>query len=237
MFFSAPTSLRHIGIAAAIVGMALLGGCKSKHLHTGSVPTDGYKTRHPIIVAEAPEILDIPVGSQTRSLSPDLADTIKAFARDARSRGDGGVEILVPSGSSNETAALYVARQIRSAIVRAGIPGDMISSHTYRADDPQEIAPIRLSYLRLQATANRCGLWKTDLADNLTNRDYSEFGCSTQSNLAAIVANPSDLIHPRASTPSDTMRRSTVFDKYRKGEKTGTEYGDENSGQIANVGG
>ncbi len=242
MPFSTPTRLarpgpRLAGIVVAIVGTALLSACKSNHLHTGSVPGDGYRTRHPIVVTEAPETLDIPVGSGTRSLSPELADTVKAFARDARARGDGGLEILVPSGSANETAALYLARQIRGAVVGTGMRGELITSHSYSVDDPQALAPVRLSYLRLQAKTNRCGIWETDLADNLTNRDYSEFGCSSQSNLAAIVANPSDLLYPRASTPSDAMRRSTVFDKYRKGEKTGAEYGDDSSGQIAEVGG
>lgn len=228
---------RFYGVAGVIAAAALLGACKSQHLHTGSVPTDGYKTRHPIVLTEAPESLDIPVGSQARSLSPELAGVVRSFAADARNRGNGGIEILVPSGSANETAALYVARQVRGTMVGSGVPGAMIASHSYRVDDPQALAPVRISYLRMKAVTNRCGLWRDDLADDFDNRGYTEFGCSTQSNLAAIVANPTDLIHPRASSPGDAQRRGVVFDKYRKGESTATDYGDEGQGQIADVGG
>ena len=234
------TGRRHggrAGLAVAVVAALALSACKSNHLHTGSVPTDGYRTNYPIIVTEAPETLDIPVGSATRSLSPDLAGRIKAFAADARARGDGGMEILVPSGSANETAAMAVARQIRGVVGRAGVPGEMISAHTYTVDDPDALAPIRLSYLRIKAVAKRCGLWRRDLTDDFQNRGYSEFGCAYQRNFAAIVADPADLIHPRAAKPGDPARRGTVFEKYRKGEQTATDYGDDGQGQVAQVSG
>jgi len=42
-------------------------------------------------------------------------------------------------------------------------------------------------------------------------------------NLAAQIANPRDIIAPRAMTPSDVARRSVVFDDYRKGTQTAAE--------------
>ncbi|PLX37962.1 MAG: pilus assembly protein [Hyphomicrobiales bacterium] len=227
--------LRPVVIGTVILAAVALSACRKDPVITGSVPTDGYKTRHPIIISEAPEVLDIPVGAHTRVLSSDLAGVVVAFADRARKRGDGGIEIQVPSGANNDTAAMYVARQVRSTLINAGIRSDMIQSFTYRTDAPEAAAPIRLQYVGLKASVGQCGIWRDNLAANFENSSYSEFGCATQSNLAAMVANPADLLHPRAMTPSDPMRRATVLEKYAKGEKTGTDYGDDGAGAIANV--
>jgi pilus assembly protein CpaD len=45
-------------------------------------------------------------------------------------------------------------------------------------------------------------------------------GCATQRNLAAMVADPEDLLHPRAETPRPSERRDVVWGKYVKGEPT-----------------
>ena len=50
------------------------------------------------------------------------------------------------------------------------------------------------------------------------NRHYWNLGCATQRNLAAMVANPADLVQPRGEDPISTSRRTVVLDKYRKGE-------------------
>ena len=52
--------------------------------------------------------------------------------------------------------------------------------------------------------------------------NYHNFGCSTQSNIAAMVSNPADLLGPRSMTPSSADRRDTVYDKYVKGQPTAT---------------
>jgi pilus assembly protein CpaD len=54
------------------------------------------------------------------------------------------------------------------------------------------------------------------------NEPWPDFGCSTQHNFAAVVADPRDLIEPRTSDPVDSLRRSTVIEKYRAGLATAT---------------
>ncbi len=48
------------------------------------------------------------------------------------------------------------------------------------------------------------------------------FGCATQHNIAAVVANPEDFETPRTATPADAMRRYQVFVDYRKPKNTAT---------------
>ena len=51
-----------------------------------------------------------------------------------------------------------------------------------------------------------------------------------------MVDNPADLVQPRGETPSYTGRRTTVLDKYRKGESPATVYPDADKGKISDVG-
>lgn len=68
------------------------------------------------------------------------------------------------------------------------------------------------------AVTNSCGQWPEDLADNaFDNKNYYNFGCSQQSNLAAQIANPTDLVSPRAQTPIDAQQRGTIIGNYRSG--------------------
>ena len=71
------------------------------------------------------------------------------------------------------------------------------------------------------ARAEACGRdWSDNLAYTLDNRTPSNFGCSIQHNIAAMVADPRDLLGPGAMGPVDTARRATVMEHYQKGEVT-----------------
>ncbi len=66
---------------------------------------------------------------------------------------------------------------------------------------------IRLSYPRIAAVAGPCGLWPEDLGPSINdprygeNKDYYNFGCANQRNLAAMIDNPADLVQPRSEIP------------------------------------
>jgi pilus assembly protein CpaD len=93
---------------------------------------------------------------------------------------------------------------------------------TYDASVTGDAAPIRLSYVAITAQTAPCGAWPEDLALNtLENRNYYNFGCATQSNLAAQIANPTDLVGPRQMSPIDAEQRGQVIDSWR-----GTDKGD-----------
>ena len=222
-----------LGVTVLLLSVSL-GACR--HTIVGSVPTDGYRTRHPIEFREVPETLDIPVGMRTSRLNDVQEQQIAGFAREAGEKGDGMVQILVPSGSANESTANFLASKIRRIVARAGVQGHNVGMQAYAVDDPRAVAPIRLAYTSIRASVHQCGTWPDNIAADLKNSDYYEFGCTSQANLAAIVSNPSDLLHPRAQTRPDTMRRSTVFDKYRKGDPTSSTQ-ESKTATISDVGG
>lgn len=215
-----------VSAGAALVAAVLVTGCQSKpQSQAALLASYDYRYQHPIVVTEAPETLDLPIGRSTRSLGGPVTDTITSFAAEARRNGNGRVEILVPSGGANEAAVHAVTGDIRSALSRGGLAGSQISTRTYSSSDSSADAPIRLSYARMMATAGDCGAWPKNIGGGVgDNGNYQNFGCATQANLAAMVENPSDLITPRASTPADQARRATVIEKYRKGEATAGQF-------------
>lgn len=217
----AATSPRYTIASAAMVmaSALLLSGCGNSQLTTGSIPDD-YRTRHPIVLAEGEHTLDIPVASGDVRLSIGMKDTVKGFAQSFASSPAGVVQMQVPHGSYNSGAAQRLAGDIRRTLTTHGVRADRILMSSYAASPNGDAAPIRLAYVTTKAMTSPCGEWPADLSDNtFGNRNWYNFGCASQNNLAAQVANPTDLIAPRGMTPIDATQRAKVISDYR-GEKT-----------------
>jgi len=62
---------------------------------------------------------------------------------------------------------------------------------------------------------SECGQWTDDLKDTHDNQNYNNFGCATQNNLAEMIVNPEDLVHPRGQSEIDAERRDNVINDWR----------------------
>ncbi|WP_419907720.1 CpaD family pilus assembly protein [Hoeflea sp.] len=203
--------------AAMVVAGAFLAGCANVHdIEVGSIPDD-YRTNHPIKIAEKQHSVDVPVASTDKKLNFGRVAAVRGFANEYKETASGTVQIMTPVGSPNTTAASHIAKQVRGILVDEGIPSRRITYKSYQAAAQNDAAPIRLSFVAISAHTDQCGKWPEDLVSNTTeNKHYDNFGCATQNNLAAQIANPSDLIAPRGMTPIDAQRRDVVIDNYRK---------------------
>ena len=56
---------------------------------------------------------------------------------------------------------------------------------------------VRVIVSRTRAEVPNCPNWSVPSQPNYNNRTMSNFGCGVNSNLAAMVANPEDLVHGR----------------------------------------
>ena len=100
---------------------------------------------------------------------------------------------------------------------KSGLPANKVVVENYSAVDPEEAAPIRLSYFAIAASTSACGQWPEDLVVNtFENKNYYNFGCATQNNLAAQIADPNDLLGPRRMTPADATQRGKALERYRE---------------------
>jgi len=226
---------RRLVPALAIAALTVLAGCAAHQDvdTTGSI-SDDYRSRHPIVLSEKLQVMDIPVGLNSASLNTRMRGTVTGFAqRFNDSNSSAPLAIVLPRGSSNERAALRMAPQIEATLIGAGVPPKAIERRTYLADPKESEAPIRLAYAALAASTEPCGSWPDQLANTQSNQNYFNYGCASQNNMAAMVANPLDLLYPRGTSPADPERRGTVLDHYRKGEVYQSDYSRAEAGDIA----
>jgi len=241
---SRPRSPRTIvlNVVAAAALAAVLAGCQ----HTQDVaeeprPPDDYRLRHPIAIREGARTVELFIGSARGSLTPAQRADIANFAQQWKREATGGIIIGLPVGTSNAHAARDALPEIQSLLVAAGVAPQAIRTQGERLTDRTRLGTVRLMYPKMVASAGPCGQWPDDLGpapgrNYFENRQYYNFGCAYQRDLAAMVENPADLVQPRGETPIYAARRTTVLDKYRKGESPATLYPNTNDGKISDLG-
>ena len=201
----------------------LLAGCKSAEIvpQVAGWSVADPSQRHPILVSQRPSNMSLRVARGSVGMSPHQKAQVIDFVTRFRAGDSGNSKLVIsaPSGAPNEVAAMQAVAEIRHLMREGGFSDSSITVEAYHEDrDPQP--PIRISFLRYVAEGPQCGRWTTNLADEQSNNERSNFGCANQRNLAAHIANPADLLGPRASTPAPGERRDVVFGKYIKGEST-----------------
>lgn len=226
--FKATTGRRVAPLVLLWVATALAGCVNTKYDVTGAtLGPDDYRVRHPILINQQLETLDVPVGPNVPYLSTRMRGNITGFAQKYASSGASGVSIIVPSHSANQKVTDGIARQSANALVAAGVPRRQIDVRTYPAASEETEPPVRLAFARIASHVDGCGQWPMEdgkMWMKTENRSYYNFGCATQQNLAASVTNPLDLMYPRGMTPADATRRMTVLGKYQKGEDPSGKY-------------
>jgi pilus assembly protein CpaD len=219
-----------LGISAA----ASLGACASM-----PEPTDpavaSYVDRHQVQVTQTGARLEIEVAANAGALSHKARSDIEAFAGGYLRYGHGAMILSTPSGATNSDSAAAVAQQARMALQESGVTYNAVAGSTYDASGQPE-APIVLSFTRFEAEEPECApLWEQDLAHQSNNQPWASFGCATQSNIAALLEDPHDLLEPRAMDPRDSNRRDTVMTAYRQGEATASERSSDERATISTV--
>ena len=229
-----------IGRAAVILAVSLaLSGCfstRKQSLYTASVNNPVHSERHPISVRTGTVELKIEVLRHMARLGRGQRMKVSSFAEKYKSIGAGPLSISVPRGAINEMAASNVVDDVSQMMLALGIPAGAVNITDYPADPGMRNPPLILKYQRYYASPSACGNWPGNLAADFENKPYPNFACANQNNLAAMVANPRDLIAPRTMTPVDSRRRMVVYDKYIKGEVTSAKRSSDEKSTVANVG-
>jgi pilus assembly protein CpaD len=233
---------RHVRVGLQVLGVVLAGSVLSGCLvpkDTVGYPND-YRKRHQIGVRDGSRTVEVFIGQSRGSLTPTQRAEVLAFAKVWRDEATGGVVIDVPTGTANQFAASNAMREINSIFAASGIPMQSVAVQQYTPESPAKFPTLRLKYSTIVAEAGPCGLWPQDLGPTMNaayndNNNYWNLGCANQRNLAAMVANPADLVQPRAEAPTWTSRRTTVLEKYRQGQSPETTYPNQDSGKVSDV--
>jgi pilus assembly protein CpaD len=236
---------RTIRLAVALVGLSVsLGACKifDAPIMAGEPYPDDYRLRHPIAVTEADRSIVVFIGQGRGGMTAGQRADVMGMAQTWSRESTGIITVEVPVGTPNARSAQETMREIQAMFAAAGVPPRAVSVRQYQPRDSRHLAAIRINYPKISATAGPCGLWPDDLGPSYKNKSYYEnkqyynFGCSQQRNLAAMIDEPADLVQPRAETPAYTMRRNAAFEKYRKGAPTTTTYPEADKAKLSDTG-
>jgi pilus assembly protein CpaD len=231
-------SLARTGASKALTFALLacaLGGCK----HDQGTQVAGWQLvdpsqRHPIMVSQQPANLSIRVPRGSAGLTPAQRAEVLEFANRYRASDSGNSRLVIsaPGGAANEVAAMNAVQDARDILMDGGFPESAIAVEAYNDAGGHE-PPIRISYMRYVAEGPQCGQdWSENLARSKENRHYPDFGCSQQHNLAAMIANPADLLGPRTEGPRNSERRDEVWGKYVKGKVTAADKSDDEKVKV-----
>jgi pilus assembly protein CpaD len=211
-------------LSLAAAAASALCGCGTNYASSDPAFPGDFEQRHPIVVASGPTSLDVfAVGG---ALDARSAENIRAFAQRYRRYGSGEIAIVAPAGTAANSRAVHA---IRAALAGAGVNGRVMFG-TYVPPDRDAAAPIRLSFVGVKAIVpTACGQWPEDLASGSSvegwkNEPYSNFGCASQSVIAAQVDDPRDFVQPRALEPSDVAMRTRAIEAVRDGHDPRTQW-------------
>jgi pilus assembly protein CpaD len=218
-----------LGSVFALLLSAPLGACMTQHALPPPVSAYDYHDRHAVVLAEAPQVLDLLPSFYNGKIDKQTEGRIREFVARYNEYGHGNVTLLTPVGGSAAKATAAEAPAVRHALSSAGLKGNILTGE-YQATDERLAAPIRLSFEAVKAkVAHKCGEWPRDLASGASlsgwqNESYWNFGCAEQATLAAQIADPRDLLSPRGQTPSDIEMRMRGIDKLRNGDDPSTNW-------------
>jgi pilus assembly protein CpaD len=208
----------------AAAAASALSGCGVQYASSDPAFPGDFQERHPIVVAAAPTSVDLyPVGG---ALDERSIANIRAFAERYRHYGSGEVLIETPAGANPNSRAVH---EVRRALFAAGVRG-RVAFGAYLPPNDGAAAPVRVSFTGLKAIVpTKCGQWPEDLASGSSvegwkNEPYSNFGCATQSMIAAQVDDPRDFVQPRALGPSDVAMRTRAIEAVRAGQDPSTDW-------------
>jgi len=200
--------------------------------------------RHFVLLALVPALSGCLATAQDTNANP--ARGLEAVNAPVVTRSDYAFDASTPDGSlpSSEAARLdawfrslqlgygdsiYVdgpyAAGAREEVARiAGQYGMMVSYGAPVTAGAVQPGTVRVVVSRTRATVPGCPNWSVPSQPNIENASMSNFGCGVNSNLAAMIANPEDLVHGReGSGVSDPNSATRAIGVYRSTAPTGTK--------------
>lgn len=217
--------LKQAGEYALLSATALLAAsCAS--VFNGPEHAQTVTETHPISVDSQTVTLTINVDPTINELSDMDRARLRAFADAYMRSGHGPLAITAPSGTPQDFEGQELAADVRKALNDAGVPWSSLPGATYRTGGNPEGDALIVSYTRYVATASQCGLWSGIKAREYRNLSSPNYGCATQNNIAAMLADPHDLVAPAALSPRDAAAAARAVEAYRAGDDTASDVGD-----------
>lgn len=169
---------KRISLVVALLPLAALAGCQGTQ-------NRGLESIHQPVVDRTDYAFDVAV--TPNGLAPGEADRLDGWLSSLRlGYGD---RVAIDAASSNVAAAKSA---VRHEVARYGV---LLSDAAPVTPSPVTPGTLRVVVSRMHASVPGCPDHSRDPAMDFESNTDSNFGCAINTNLAAMVANPEDLIH------------------------------------------
>lgn len=208
-------------LLALLMAGSALAACASPL--NGPAQAISVAEQHPITVQQQVVTLSIAVDDSLSELSAVDKARIGAFADAWFTRGHGPVTITAPSGGNMDFYGQQVVAEIRNELYRLGMDYAAMQGASYRVPGDVSQPEILLTFDNYVASPSACGNWDDEYYRRSHNLRTKNFGCADRNNLAAMVADPRDLVTPQTLGAPDAARAGNVYQAYVRGEITSAE--------------
>jgi pilus assembly protein CpaD len=179
---------------------------------TADLPDQGLAAVNVPVVTSADYVFD--AAAPDGALAPGEGDRINGWFQGL---GVGYGDTIFVDGSYADAARGQVASI-------AGQYGLSVSPGAPVTTGAVQPGSVRVVVSRRRAEVPYCPNWSLPSQPNYDNRTFSNFGCGVNSNLAAMVANPEDLLHGReGSGVGDNRTGAKAVILYRSAPPTGAK--------------
>jgi len=161
------------------------------------------------------------------ALSPADGQRVKDFIDAWRDRGRGPLRVAVPA-RLGPRAQDRLLGDLKGLVRRRGADAGAVMPVAAFSD----AAGVSIAFDDFVAVAPVCAGESVSMSSRGANVASPEFGCATQRNIAAMVANPADLIDPAASGDASAARGALVIQNHRLGKPTAAQQTGSDKGVI-----
>lgn len=195
---------RHSPLIPALIPALLLGGCMGTQ-------NRGVESIHQPVVARQHYALDLQTAGDelARGESARLNDWLVTLNLRY------GDKVAIDDPASYRGARRDVSRVV-------GGYGLLLDDGRPITAAPVAPGTVRVVVSRMEASVPGCPDWSRNASHEFDNHTSSNYGCATNASLAAMIANPEDLVHGQSGGPvTDAARARKAIDALQKTAPSG----------------
>lgn len=198
-------TLRTLMLATGLAPALLLGAC-------GGTVNRGLESVHQPVVSRADYTLD--VATSGNRLAPGEAQRLAGWMESMRlGYGD---RVAIDDPSPDGTG---IREDIGREVSRYGL---LVSDETPLTDAPPTPGMVRVVVSRMTASVPGCPDFSRSNQPEFNSNTSSNHGCAINSNLAAMIGNPADLVRGQLGTGlTDAAVAGKAVNTYRSAPTTG----------------
>lgn len=224
---------------SAVAGsLMVLSGCQTG-IGSGNVPIENFYgtplDRHEIGVKQHKEYLEVNLDSRDTQLRTSEVMKVRSFLDKYADVGHGPLVISMPKRAQNPQLAVGAVAEIREFAWEAGINYERILGAAYNADG-RTTTPVVMAFNTYKAIAPDCpSLAEIDMSNAVSNSELPSLGCAVRTNMAAMIAEPADLLGERELSEGYLARQQFQLNLWLQGQPTPSDRGEGETTAISNA--